>query len=143
MVSGDVAFRIMSILAFVGSVPLSIIGFLLLLRNLDSAVASIGENYALIILIVLAVILVFTMGISMVRYPIPREAVFSLRIGVISSILTSIISWAWLTYMATYTFPLLKHVLSELYTLATLTFLDFWLALTAILVGLVISIERV
>lgn len=143
MVSGDVAFRIMSILAFIGSVPLSVVGFLLLMTNLDIAARSIGENYILVILIVLTALLVFMMAVAVVRYPTPREAVLSLRIGVISSALTSLISWAWLTYMSKHTFPLLKHVLSEHYTLATLTFLDFWLAFLAILVALTISIERV
>ena len=142
MVSGDVAFRIMSILAFIGSVPLSVVGFLLLMKNLDIAVTSIGGNYILVILVVLTALLVFMTAVAVVRYPVRREAVLSLRIGVISSALTSLISWAWLTNMSKYTFPLLKHVLSGHYTLATLMFLDFWLAFMAILVGLTISIER-
>ena len=142
MVSGDVGFRIMHILAFVGAVPLSILAFLLVMKNLDIAVTSIGENYTLAISIAVAVFLVFTMVLPMVRYPMPAEAVFSLRVGILSSVLTSIISWAWLTQMSTYTFPLLKHLLSENFNLATLTFLDFWLAFMAILVALDISIER-
>lgn len=142
MVSGDVGFRIMHILALVGAVPLSVLAFLLVMKNVDMAVTSMGENYALVISIAVAVFLVFTMVLQMVRYPMPKESVLSLRIGIISSVLASIISWAWLTHMSTYTFPLLKHLLSENFNLATLTFLDIWLAFMAILVALDISIER-
>jgi len=140
MVSGDVAFRIMHILSFIGAVPASSIGVLLVSNDLRTLVIDVGENYVLGTLVAVAGILIFTIVLLVIRYPVPREATLGLRVGILSSVLTSIIFWWWLTHTYGYTFPL--RILSELYTIATLAFLDFFLAITAILVALITSIER-
>lgn len=141
MVSGDVVFRVMHILAFIGAVPLSSVGVLLAARDLRRTVTEIGENYTIVILVAVAAILIFTTALLIVRYPIPREAALGLRVGIFSSVLTSIIFWGWLTHTYAYTFPLV--ILSQLYAIATVTFLDFLLATMTILVALVITIERI
>lgn len=140
MVSGDVGFRIMYILAFIGAVPASSVGVLLAADSLRKVATSVGENYILGILVAVAAIFVFTMVLLIVRYPVPKEAARGLLVGIFSSVLTSIIFWAWLTHTYGYTFPL--RILSELYTVATLTFIDFSLAIMAILAALVTTIER-
>lgn len=141
MVSGDVAFRIMHVLAFIGAVPLSSVGVLLAANDLRKTATKIGENYTITILVAVAAILIFTMALLIVRYPIPREAALGLRVGIFSSVLTSIIFWGWLTYTYGYTFPLVA--LSQFYTIATVAFLDFLTAIMVMLVALVTTIERV
>lgn len=140
MVSGDVAFRIMYILAFIGTVPASTIGILLSARDLRKAATSIGQNYTLAALVALAAVLILFIVFLILRNPIPEEATLSLRAGIFSSVLAGIIFWTWLTYTNAYKLPVFAQ--SELYLLATASFLDFWLAITAILVAMVTAIER-
>ena len=140
MVSGDVVFRIMHILAFNGAVPLSSIGVLLAAKDLGKLVSNIGENYTLVALASMAAVLVIIIAFLLIRYPVPREATIGLRVGIFSSVLAGMVFWVWLTHTYAYAFPLL--VLSELYTVATLAFIDSLLAIMAILVALVTTIER-
>ena len=139
MVSGDVAYRVTYILALIGAVPLSILGVLVAGEVVfDSMLTGIGESNTIVVLALVAAVFVSAVIFIMVRYPVPRESGLGLVVGLFSSALASIISWGWLTFP--YKLPLL--VLSELYNVATLTFLDFLLAAMTILVALVTTTER-
>ena len=141
MVSGDVAYRIMYIVAFIGAAPLSILGVLFVEDAvIDPMLTEIGEDNTIVVLAIVAAIFVSAVMLIMVRYPVPRESALGLWVGLLSSALASAIFWGLLTYKYEYKLPLL--VLSELYNVATLTFLDFLLAAIAILVALVTATER-
>jgi len=141
VVSGDVAYRIMYILAFVGAAPISILGVVFAEDSLTgSMLTDIGESNIIVVLAAVAAVIVFAIIFTIVRYPVPEESVLSLLVGLISSALAGIIFWGWLTYEYEYEIPL--RGLSEFYTLATLTFLDFLLAAVAILVALMTATER-
>jgi len=141
VVSGDVAYRIMYILAFVGAAPISILGVVFAEDSLTgSMLTDIGESNIIVVLAAVAAVIVFAIIFIIVRYPVPEESVLSLLVGLISSALAGIIFWGWLTYEYEYEIPL--RGLSEFYTLATLTFLDFLLAAVAILVALMTATER-
>ena len=140
MVSGDVAYRIMYILASIGAAPLSILGVLFTESIVDSMLTDIGESNTIVVLAAVAAVFVFVVIFTMVRYPMPREPALSLWVGLFSSALAGIIVWGWLTYKYEYELPLFR--LSEFYTIATLTFLDIFLAAMAILVALTTATER-
>ena len=141
MVSGDVAYRVIYILAFIGAVPLSILGVLFADGTvIDPMLTDIGESNTIVVLAAVAAVFVFAVIFIMVRYPVPKESVLSLWVGLLSSALASIILWGWLTYEYKYELPLV--ILSEFYTIATLTFLDVLLAAMALLVALVTTTER-
>ena len=140
MVSGDVAYRVMYILAFIGSAPLSIIGILFVEGTVDSMLNGMGESNTIVVQAIVAAVFVSAVILIMVRYPVPRESFLSLGVGLFSSALASIILWGWLTYEYEYKLPL--SILSEFYTVATLTFLDVLLAAMAILVAVVTTTER-
>ena len=142
MVSGDVAYRIMYILAFVGAAPLSILGVLFAdVAVIDPMLTDIGESNTIVVLAAVAAVFVFATIFTMVRYPVPRESVLGLWVGLLSSALAGIILWGWLTYEYEYKLPLLH--LSEFYNIATLTFLDVLLAAMAMLVALMAATERI
>jgi len=142
VVSGDAAYRIMYILAFIGAVPVSIIGVVFAEDTLTgSMLTDIGESNIVVILAAIAAVLVFVTIFTIVRYPVPGESVLSLLVGLLSSASAGIIFWGWLTYEYNYELPL--RGLSEFYTLATLTFLDFLLAGVAIVVALMTATERI
>ena len=139
MVSGDVAYRVMYILAFIGSVPLSIVGLLFIEDAvIDPMLNDLGESNTILVLAALVAVFVSVVILIMVRYPVPRESVLSLGVGLFSSSLVGIILWGWLTYE--YKLPL--GILSDFYTVATLAFLDVLLAAMAILVAVVTTTER-
>ena len=131
----------MYILAFVGAAPISILGVVFAEDSLTgSMLTDIGESNIIVVLAAVAAVIVFAIIFIIVRYPVPEESVLSLLVGLISSALAGIIFWGWLTYEYEYEIPL--RGLSEFYTLATLTFLDFLLAAVAILVALMTATER-
>jgi len=131
VVSGDVAYRVMYILAFIGAAPLSILGVLFAGEVvIDPMLTGIGESNTIVVLAIVAAVFVSAVIFIMVRYPVPRESALGLWVGLFSSALASIILWGWLTYKYEYT------------TTLTLMFLDFLLATMAILVALVTTTER-
>ena len=141
MVSGDVAYRVMYILAFIGAVPLSIVGLLFVEDfAIDPMLNGIGESNTIVVQAIVAAVFVSVVILIMFLYPMPRESFLSLGVGFFSSALVSIILWSWLTYEYEYKLPL--STLSEFYTVATLTFLDVLLAAMAILVAVVTTTER-
>jgi hypothetical protein len=141
VVSGDVAYRVTYILAFIGAAPLSILGVLLAGEVvIDPMVTDIGESNTIVVLAAVAAVFVFAVIFTLVRYPVPSESFLGLWAGLLSSALASIILWGWLTYEYGYELPLLH--LSEFYNLATLTFLDILLAATAVLVALMTTTEK-
>lgn len=148
MVSGDVAFRIVGILAFIGAVPLSILGIFFVASGLEQVITMIGEYYTTVFLAAVAAIFVFIIALLIVRYPVSRGGLIGLRVGLVSSALVSIISWGWLTYTYASWVPRVERMNDVLeisippVNIATLMFLDFWLAAMAILVALNTITER-
>ena len=141
MVSGDVAYRVMYILAFIGAAPLSILGVLFAEEVIsDRMLTEIGESNTTVVLAAVAAVFVFAAIFTMVRYPVPRESSLGLVVGLLSSALAGVILWGWLTLEYEYELPLLH--LSDFYAIATLTFLDVLLAAIAILVAMVTTTER-
>jgi len=140
VVSGDVAYRIIYILAFIGAAPLSIIGILFAEGTVNSMLTNIGESNTIVISAAIAAVFVFVLIFTIVRYPVPEESVLSLWIGLLSSASAGTILWSWLTFEYKYKLPLLG--LSEFYTVATLTFVDFLVGVMALLVALLTATER-
>jgi len=136
MVSGDVAFRIMHILACIGAVPISALSILFLGGTLDSMIAQIGENNTIIILAAIAAIFVFISAFLIVRYPVPKGSSIGLQIGVLSSI---VLSTVFLTYTFRYSFPVYT---SPLYAVLTLAYLDVFLLIMVALVAVFLMTER-
>jgi len=136
MVSGDVAFRIMYILAFIGAVPASAIGFIVGAETLTSMITSIGETSTLAILAANVAIFAFIIVFLIVRYPVPGGPTLTLQVGIFSSIMVFTI---FLTYVYGFALPVYN---STLYAIFTLAFLDVFLIIMAILVALFIYIER-
>ena len=136
MVSGDVAFRIMSVLAFIGAAPASVLGFLVGVETFLSMVKSLGETNTLTILAVNVAIFAFITVFLIVRYPLTGGSALTLKVGIFSSavVLTII-----LTYIYEFALPVYS---SSFYIIFTLAFLDFFLLITTILVALFIYIER-
>jgi len=136
MVSGDVAFRIMYVMALIGAVPASIIGFIVGAETLAWMITNIGETNTLAILAANIAIFVFIIMFLIVRYPVPGGPTVALQIGLLSS---TVILTAFLTYIYGFALPVYT---STLYVIFTLAFVDVFLMFTAILVALFIYIER-
>jgi len=136
MVSGDVAFRIMYVLALIGVVPASTLGFIVGAETLASMIANIGETNTLAILAAIVAIFVFIIVFLIVRYPVPGGPTVALQVGLFSSIAVLTI---FLTYIYGFALPVYT---STLYAIFTLAFLDIFLMFTTILVTLFIYIER-
>ena len=148
MVSGDVAFRIVGILAFIGAVPLSILGIFFVASGLEQMITGIGEYYTTVFLAAVAAIFVFIVALLIVRYPVSGGGLIGLRVGLVSSVIASVVSWGWLAHTYTSWVPRVERLnyVMEISMppvhIATLTFLDFWLAAVAILVALSTATER-
>jgi len=136
MVSGDVAFRIMYVLALIGVVPASALGFIVGAETLASMIANIGETNTLAILAANVAIFVFIIVFLIVRYPVPGGPTVALQVGLFSSI---VVLTLFLTYIYGFALPVYT---STFYAIFTLAFLDIFLMFTAILVTLFIYIER-
>jgi hypothetical protein len=135
MVSGDVVFRVMYVVALIGAVPASIIGFLVGWGTLAWMITNIGETTTLAILAVGVAIFVFIIGFLIFRYPVPGGSALALQIGLLSSIVI-------LTISLTYIYVALPVYTSTLYTIFTLAFLDVFLLFVAMLVALFLYVER-
>lgn len=136
MVSGDVAFRITYILAYIGNAAISLISLIFTGSVLDSMIAQIGEVNTMIILAAIAAILVFISVLLIVHYPAPKGAYIGLQVGVLSSV---VLSTVLLTYAFGYTLPVYT---SSLYVVLTLAYLDFFLLIMVVLVALFLMAER-
>jgi hypothetical protein len=136
VVSGDVVFRVMYVLALIGAVPASIIGFVVGAGTLASMITSIGETATLTILAVDVAIFVFIIVFLIVRYPVPGGSTIALQIGILSS---TVILTIFLTYIYEFALPVYT---SSLYAIFTLAFVDVFLLFMAMLVAIFIYIER-
>jgi len=135
MVSGDVAFRIMYILALIGTVPASAIGFFVGAETLAWMTTNIGETSTIAILAANVAIFAFIIVFLILRYPVPEGPTLTLQVGFFSSVVV-------LTIFLTYFYGALPVYTSTLYTIFTLAFLDIFLMFMTILVALFIYIER-
>jgi hypothetical protein len=136
VVSGDVAFRIMYVLALNGVVPVTAIGFLVGVGTLLSMITNIGETGTMGVLAAILAIFVFIIVFLIVRYPVPEGPTFTLQVGFFSS---AVVLTIFLTYIYGFALPVYT---STLYAIFTLAFLDIFLMFTAMLVALLIYIER-
>jgi hypothetical protein len=136
VVSGDVVFRITYVLALIGAVAASIIGFIVGAGTLAWMITNIGETTTLTFLAVDVAILVFIIVFLIVRYPVPGGPTVALQIGILSS---AVILTICLTYIYEFALPVFT---SSLYAIFTLAFVDVFLLFTAMLVAIFIYIER-
>jgi hypothetical protein len=136
VVSGDVAFRIMYVLACIGVVPVSAIGFLVGAGTLLWMITNIGETSTMAILAAFVAIFAFIIVFLVVRYPVPGGPTLTLQIGFFSS---AVVLTIFLTYIYGFALPVYN---STLYAIFTLAFLDIFLMFTAILVAVLIYTER-
>jgi len=136
MVSGDVAFRIMHILACIGAVPISALSLLFLGGTLDSMIAQFGEGNTTIILAAIAAVFVFISVFLIVRYPVPKGSFIGLQIGVLSSV---VLSTVFLTYIFGHSLPIYT---GSLYVVLTLAYLDVFLLIMVALVAVFLMAER-
>jgi hypothetical protein len=136
MVSGDVVFRIMYVIALIGAVPASIIGFAVGAETLAWMITNIGETTTLAILAVNVAIFVFIIAFLIVRYPVPGGSTIALQIGLLSS---TLILTIFLTYIYGSALPVYT---STLYAIMTLAFVDVFLMFVTMLVALFIYVER-
>jgi hypothetical protein len=136
VVSGDVAFRIMYVLACIGVVPVSAIGFLVGAGTLLWMITNIGQTSTIAILAADVAIFVFIIVFLIVRYPVPEGPTLTLQVGLFSS---AVMLTILLTYIYGFALPVYT---SSLYATFTLAFLDIFLMFTAMLVALLIYVER-
>jgi len=126
----------MYVLAFIGTVPVSVLGFIFGAETLLLMITHIGETSTLAILAANVAIFVFIIAFLIVRYPVPGGPTLTLQIGIFSSVVLFTI---FLTYIYGFALPVYT---GTLYAIFTLAFLDVLLIFTAILVALFIYIER-
>jgi len=126
----------MYVLAFIGTVPVSVLGFIFGAETLLLMITHIGETSTLAILAANVAIFVFIITFLIVRYPVPGGPTLTLQIGIFSSVVLFTI---FLTYIYGFALPVYT---STLYAIFTLAFLDIFLMFAAILVALLIYVER-